>query len=90
MSVENLRAKRCLITGAASGIGRATALAAAARGAELFSLPTSMATVCTASPRRRSGLVGPSPIWVGPTSPITTRSSPLRKRCTETTAAWTW
>lgn len=36
MSVKDLRAKRCLITGAASGIGRATALAAAARGAELF------------------------------------------------------
>ncbi len=34
--VPELRGKRCLITGAASGIGRATALAAAARGAELF------------------------------------------------------
>jgi NAD(P)-dependent dehydrogenase (short-subunit alcohol dehydrogenase family) len=34
--VKDLRGKRCLITGAASGIGRATALAAAARGAELF------------------------------------------------------
>ena len=32
---SRLRGKRCLITGAASGIGRATALAAAARGAEL-------------------------------------------------------
>jgi len=31
----DLRGKRCLITGAASGIGRATALAAAARGADL-------------------------------------------------------
>lgn len=36
MSVRDLRGKRCLITGAASGIGRATALASAARGAELF------------------------------------------------------
>jgi NAD(P)-dependent dehydrogenase (short-subunit alcohol dehydrogenase family) len=36
MSVGDLRGKRCLITGAASGIGRATALAAADRGAELF------------------------------------------------------
>jgi NAD(P)-dependent dehydrogenase (short-subunit alcohol dehydrogenase family) len=36
MSVKGLRGKRCLITGAASGIGRATALASAARGAELF------------------------------------------------------
>jgi NAD(P)-dependent dehydrogenase (short-subunit alcohol dehydrogenase family) len=34
--VPELRGKRCLITGAASGIGRATALAAAAHGAELF------------------------------------------------------
>jgi NAD(P)-dependent dehydrogenase (short-subunit alcohol dehydrogenase family) len=34
--VKDLRGKRCLITGAASGIGRATALAAAARGADLF------------------------------------------------------
>jgi NAD(P)-dependent dehydrogenase (short-subunit alcohol dehydrogenase family) len=36
MGVSDLRGKRCLITGAASGIGRATAIAAAARGAELF------------------------------------------------------
>jgi NAD(P)-dependent dehydrogenase (short-subunit alcohol dehydrogenase family) len=33
--VTELRGKRCLITGAASGIGRATALAAAREGAEL-------------------------------------------------------
>jgi NAD(P)-dependent dehydrogenase (short-subunit alcohol dehydrogenase family) len=36
VGIDDLRGKRCLITGAASGIGRATALAAAARGAELF------------------------------------------------------
>jgi NAD(P)-dependent dehydrogenase (short-subunit alcohol dehydrogenase family) len=36
VAVESLSGKRCLITGAASGIGRATALAAAAQGAELF------------------------------------------------------
>ncbi|HWA52803.1 MAG TPA: SDR family oxidoreductase [Solirubrobacterales bacterium] len=36
MGVESLAGKRCLITGAASGIGRATAKAAGARGAELF------------------------------------------------------
>jgi NAD(P)-dependent dehydrogenase (short-subunit alcohol dehydrogenase family) len=36
MAVKSLGGKRCLITGAASGIGRATAFAAAARGAELF------------------------------------------------------
>ncbi len=34
--VPDLRGKRCLITGAASGIGRATAFAAAAQGAQLF------------------------------------------------------
>jgi NAD(P)-dependent dehydrogenase (short-subunit alcohol dehydrogenase family) len=33
--VRGLRDRRCLITGAASGIGRATALAVAARGAEV-------------------------------------------------------
>lgn len=34
--VPSLVRKRCLVTGAASGIGRATALLAASRGAELF------------------------------------------------------
>jgi NAD(P)-dependent dehydrogenase (short-subunit alcohol dehydrogenase family) len=34
--VADLAGKRCLVTGAASGIGRATALAAARRGANLF------------------------------------------------------
>lgn len=36
MGVKDLRGKRCVITGAASGIGRSTAIAAAGRGAELF------------------------------------------------------
>lgn len=36
MGVADLRGKRCLITGAASGIGRATAIAVATQGAELF------------------------------------------------------
>lgn len=34
--VPDLRGKRCFITGAASGIGRATALAAVRRGADLY------------------------------------------------------
>jgi NAD(P)-dependent dehydrogenase (short-subunit alcohol dehydrogenase family) len=36
MGIDDLRGKRCLITGAASGIGRATAITAAGQGAELF------------------------------------------------------
>jgi NAD(P)-dependent dehydrogenase (short-subunit alcohol dehydrogenase family) len=36
VAVETLSGKRCFITGAASGIGRATALAAAREGAELY------------------------------------------------------
>jgi NAD(P)-dependent dehydrogenase (short-subunit alcohol dehydrogenase family) len=36
MRIKSLRQKRCFITGAASGIGRATAIAAAHEGAELF------------------------------------------------------
>jgi len=36
VGIESLAGKRCLITGAASGIGRATAIAAAGHGAELF------------------------------------------------------
>jgi NAD(P)-dependent dehydrogenase (short-subunit alcohol dehydrogenase family) len=35
MAIKSLNGKRCLITGAASGIGRATALAATGRGAQL-------------------------------------------------------
>jgi NAD(P)-dependent dehydrogenase (short-subunit alcohol dehydrogenase family) len=36
VGIDDLEGKRCLITGAASGIGRATAIAVAGRGAELF------------------------------------------------------
>lgn len=36
MTVRNLAGKKCLVTGAASGIGRAVAMAAAAEGADLF------------------------------------------------------
>src|SRR3954453_15412926 len=36
VGIDSLAGKRCLITGAASGIGRSTAIAAAGRGAELF------------------------------------------------------
>jgi NAD(P)-dependent dehydrogenase (short-subunit alcohol dehydrogenase family) len=36
MAIESLAGKRCFITGAASGIGRATAIAAAREGADLY------------------------------------------------------
>ena len=36
MAMRDLRGKKCFITGAASGIGRATAIAAARKGARLF------------------------------------------------------
>jgi NAD(P)-dependent dehydrogenase (short-subunit alcohol dehydrogenase family) len=36
LGIESLSGKRCLITGAASGIGRETAIAVAGHGAELF------------------------------------------------------
>jgi NAD(P)-dependent dehydrogenase (short-subunit alcohol dehydrogenase family) len=36
LGIESLAGKRCLITGAASGIGRATAIAVAGHGGELF------------------------------------------------------
>lgn len=36
MAIKDLRSKKCFITGAASGIGRATAIEAARQGAELF------------------------------------------------------
>lgn len=36
MAITSLQNRKCFITGAASGIGRATAMAAAAEGAELF------------------------------------------------------
>jgi NAD(P)-dependent dehydrogenase (short-subunit alcohol dehydrogenase family) len=36
VAVKDLRGKRCIITGAASGIGRATAILAARKGADLY------------------------------------------------------
>jgi NAD(P)-dependent dehydrogenase (short-subunit alcohol dehydrogenase family) len=52
---HTLRGKKCFVTGAASGIGRATAVAAAAQGATLFltdidaeGLAGTVATICAA------------------------------------------
>jgi NAD(P)-dependent dehydrogenase (short-subunit alcohol dehydrogenase family) len=36
MAIESLGGRRCFVTGAAGGIGRATALAAARQGADLY------------------------------------------------------
>ncbi len=57
-----VRGRRCLITGAASGIGRATALAAAARGADLYLTDVQAAGLeeTAAEVRRRGGKVAHS------------------------------
>ncbi len=53
-----LRDRRCLITGAASGIGRATALAAAERGAELHLTDVQALDDVVAEVERGGGRVG--------------------------------
>jgi NAD(P)-dependent dehydrogenase (short-subunit alcohol dehydrogenase family) len=60
--VKEPRGKRCFITGAASGIGRATALAAAAQGAELFltDVQAELLEDAVAEIRRRGGVVSHS------------------------------
>ena len=86
---ETSSGKRCFITGAASGIGRATALAAARRGADLYltdidaealeraAAEIGRAAARSATPRRS-------------TSATTTASSRWPRRSTPPTAAWTW
>jgi NAD(P)-dependent dehydrogenase (short-subunit alcohol dehydrogenase family) len=56
--VRELRDRRCLITGAASGIGRATALAAAERGAIVHLTDIQSLDEVTAEIERRGGRVG--------------------------------
>lgn len=60
MPVTTLAGKKCFITGAASGIGRAVALAAAAEGAELFLTDINAAPLeaVVADIRGRGGKVG--------------------------------
>jgi NAD(P)-dependent dehydrogenase (short-subunit alcohol dehydrogenase family) len=60
-----IRGRRCLITGAASGIGRATALATADRGADLYltDLQAEALEETVAEARRRGGTV----TWSGAT-----------------------
>lgn len=60
MAVRDLNGRRCFITGAASGIGRATALAAAARGAEVFitDIATDGLERTAGEIRERGGAVG--------------------------------
>src|SRR3546814_18553423 len=53
MSIKDLRNKKCLITGAASGIGKATTLAAAREGAELFLTDINAASLETVAAEAR-------------------------------------
>ena len=59
-AIRSLRGKKCFITGAASGIGRATALAAAAEGASLFltDVHAERLEEVVAEARRTGGQVG--------------------------------
>jgi NAD(P)-dependent dehydrogenase (short-subunit alcohol dehydrogenase family) len=56
--MKDLSGKRCLITGAASGIGRATAIAAAARGAEVHLTDIQELDEVVATVERAGGRVG--------------------------------
>lgn len=60
MPVKDLKGRRCLITGAASGIGRATAIAAAGKGAEVFLTDINAGGLerAAAEIRRSGGAVG--------------------------------
>ncbi|HET8883746.1 MAG TPA: SDR family oxidoreductase [Solimonas sp.] len=53
MAIKSLRDRKCLITGAASGIGKATALAAAREGAELFLTDVNAAALAAAAAEAR-------------------------------------
>jgi NAD(P)-dependent dehydrogenase (short-subunit alcohol dehydrogenase family) len=64
VGVKSFDGKRCLITGAASGIGRATALAAAAKGAELFLTDIQGDGLDTVA--AEIGAVGGRVAWVAP------------------------
>jgi NAD(P)-dependent dehydrogenase (short-subunit alcohol dehydrogenase family) len=55
MPINSLKDKKCLVTGAASGIGRATALAAAREGAELFLTDVNAAALDTLAQEIRAG-----------------------------------
>jgi NAD(P)-dependent dehydrogenase (short-subunit alcohol dehydrogenase family) len=55
MAIRNLSGRKCLITGAASGIGRATALAAAAEGAQLFLTDINAAALADVAEQIRHG-----------------------------------
>jgi NAD(P)-dependent dehydrogenase (short-subunit alcohol dehydrogenase family) len=60
MPITSLKDKKCLVTGAASGIGKATAIAAAREGAELFLTDVSAAALeeVAADIRASGGRVG--------------------------------
>jgi NAD(P)-dependent dehydrogenase (short-subunit alcohol dehydrogenase family) len=60
MRIQNLQGKKCFVTGAAGGIGRAVAVAAAAEGANLFLTDVNAAQLegVAADIRGRGGRVG--------------------------------
>ncbi len=64
MAVKDLSGKRCLITGAASGIGRATALAAARRGAHLYVTDIQAEALESAAAEARGA--GAASVWAQP------------------------
>lgn len=81
--------KKCFLTGAASGIGRATALALAAEGAQLFLTDRNAEGLAETVADARA-LVPRSRPTASSTSPTTTRSSRSPPTSMPDTVRWTW
>jgi NAD(P)-dependent dehydrogenase (short-subunit alcohol dehydrogenase family) len=79
--MASLARQKCLITGAASGIGRATAVAAARAGAQVI------LTDINATPLQAvADLIWTGVPWI---SPITAPCRITRTTCTPASAVWT-